>query len=653
MATGDLADSFNFIDGGSENDFIDGGSDADCIRGLNGLDTVRGFDGNDFINGNRGNDCINGNKGDDSLYGGQGNDTAFGGQGNDLIFGNLGDDVLFGDRGTDTLTGGDGNNAFAIGDGTGGSTFQEADVITDFRQGNDAIWLITDLDPESNLDVVLRDSFNNLIFDEIDGSTYITALDTGERLAVLQGFTGGLTINDFEVARVPKEIVPPGTDLDTDGSGSDGDGSTDDGGGGDDSTDDGSGDGGSTDDDGTTDGGTNGGDDDATDDDDGTDDGGNGGGGGDDDGDSTPIVSIEATDDTASEPGNNTGTFTISRTGDTSADLVVAYGITGSATNGTDYEEIEGTVTIPEGESSIEIEVVPIDDDLVEGTEDVMLTLEEDANYDVDGDNDAATVEILDDEEFEVSVTAIDNTAAESGNPPISTGTFRVARTGGTIGDLEVNLQIGGTANNGTDYAAIPTMVTIPDGDAFVDLEVAPIDDAVTSEVAETVNVSVVNGDNYVPMGGTATVTITDNDAPSAANFVFDSPFLVANEVIAGLAGNDSLTGGGGADQLIGNAGADDFIYDALGDLSTNPNSSDVIFGFQDNVDQILISDPAIGTVFGTGVGEINAIDQGGSTLVYVENGGAGVYNSGETVIAIISGFAAADIDFGTDIMIV
>jgi hypothetical protein len=44
-------------------------------------------------------------------------------------------------------------------------------------------------------------------------------------------------------------------------------------------------------------------------------------------------------------------------------------------------------VTIPEGESSVEIEITPIDDDMVEGTEDVtLIDLEDASNYDVASD---------------------------------------------------------------------------------------------------------------------------------------------------------------------------------------------------------------------------------------------------------------------------
>ncbi|MCI0456611.1 MAG: hypothetical protein L0Z62_06480, partial [Gemmataceae bacterium] len=66
-------------------------------------------------------------------------------------------------------------------------------------------------------------------------------------------------------------------------------------------------------------------------------------------------MTIEATDATAAEAGADTGTFTVTRTGGTSGNLVVSLSVTGSATSGTDYTGLSGgptTVTILAGQSS-------------------------------------------------------------------------------------------------------------------------------------------------------------------------------------------------------------------------------------------------------------------------------------------------------------
>ena len=69
-----------------------------------------------------------------------------------------------------------------------------------------------------------------------------------------------------------------------------------------------------------------------------------------------------ATDAAAAEEGLDPGTFTVTRTGSTAADLVVHYTVGGTATNGTDYTLLTGTVTILAGANTATITVTPVDD---------------------------------------------------------------------------------------------------------------------------------------------------------------------------------------------------------------------------------------------------------------------------------------------------
>ena len=87
-----------------------------------------------------------------------------------------------------------------------------------------------------------------------------------------------------------------------------------------------------------------------------------------------PVVSVQAAGN-AAESGSPSGAFMIQRTEDTGQALVVNYCISGTATNGVDYQRLSGTVTIPAGQSSTSIEVAPIDN-LAEGaSKNVTLTL--------------------------------------------------------------------------------------------------------------------------------------------------------------------------------------------------------------------------------------------------------------------------------------
>jgi len=120
-----------------------------------------------------------------------------------------------------------------------------------------------------------------------------------------------------------------------------------------------------------------------------------------------PIVSIVATDPFASEKvstnGTNTARFRIFRTGPTNLDLTVLYSVHGTASNGVDYVEIGNSLTIPAGRHSAAIVIVPMDDNLEEGIETVVLRLEPDptlgpvARYEVGRPAKAAAIIVDDD----------------------------------------------------------------------------------------------------------------------------------------------------------------------------------------------------------------------------------------------------------------
>lgn len=117
-----------------------------------------------------------------------------------------------------------------------------------------------------------------------------------------------------------------------------------------------------------------------------------------------PRVTVVASDNLASEPGPNTGTFTISRTGGTGRPLTVLFSISGSATPDTDYSALRGPVTIAAGRSSTNIVVQALDDSTQEGNETVVLSITTSSDY-VVGSPGSATVSIIDDDNLPPSVT--------------------------------------------------------------------------------------------------------------------------------------------------------------------------------------------------------------------------------------------------------
>jgi hypothetical protein len=94
-----------------------------------------------------------------------------------------------------------------------------------------------------------------------------------------------------------------------------------------------------------------------------------------------PIVTVFARDAWAIEPASNTNintaTFRIRRFGPTNLPLVVAYSLSGTADNGTDYERVDSPATIPAGSRSALIVVRPRPDEQREGLETVILRLQQ------------------------------------------------------------------------------------------------------------------------------------------------------------------------------------------------------------------------------------------------------------------------------------
>ena len=121
-----------------------------------------------------------------------------------------------------------------------------------------------------------------------------------------------------------------------------------------------------------------------------------------------PSVTVAPLPAGPAEAGPTAGGFTVTRTGSTAASLAVSYAVSGSATGGTDYAALTGTVTIPAGAASAAVVVTPVDDALVDPNETVVLTLSGRPDYSV-GAAGSATVTIADNDAGGLTGTYFDN----------------------------------------------------------------------------------------------------------------------------------------------------------------------------------------------------------------------------------------------------
>jgi Calx-beta domain/RTX calcium-binding nonapeptide repeat (4 copies) len=215
------------------------------------------------------------------------------------------------------------------------------------------------------------------------------------------------------------------------------------------------------------------------------------------------IVSVLATDNTASETATDVGTFTLTRTGILTSALTVNYTIAGTATNGTDYTSIPLTATFAAGSATATLTVTPTNDTIFEGTipENAVLTLATGSGYSIDTTKQTATV-LIADNDLSPSISINDITFAE-GNTGTTTATFTVSLSNASSAPVTVNyITANGTATAGTDYTAVAsTLLTFAAGEITKTITVAVTGDT----IAEA------NENFFINLTGAVGATISDN----------------------------------------------------------------------------------------------------------------------------------------------
>jgi hypothetical protein len=228
--------------------------------------------------------------------------------------------------------------------------------------------------------------------------------------------------------------------------------------------------------------------------------------------DTTPVVTVVANDNSASE-GGGTGQFTFSRTGSTSGALTVNFTVSGTATSGVDFTGIGTSVVIGDGNADATVTVTALADVFTDAAETVIVTLAA-GSYAI-GSPSEATVTITD--TTPVVTIALTSNGVEDGLPCI----FDVTRTGSTAAPLDVYFTVTGTASPGDYEDATTSPVTIPIGETSIGINFYPIADAVMDD-GETIIVTIdANAGYRVGSPSSDTATITDATTPltiAAAN---------------------------------------------------------------------------------------------------------------------------------------
>jgi hypothetical protein len=229
----------------------------------------------------------------------------------------------------------------------------------------------------------------------------------------------------------------------------------------------------------------------------------------------TSIVSVSATAPDASEAGPTPGTFTITRS-TAGAPLTVNYTLTGTAVNGADYTNALGaavstSVTFAAADTTTNISIIPVDDNLAEFTETAILSLTAGSGYAVGSPN-SATVSIADNETPTIDLSLVYGSMYERLTNDYAS--FKLTRRGDlNAASFNVNIGYSGNAVGGVDYQTVST-VTIDPGFVSTNFHVHPIDNSALN-VPRTVTVTNASGGGYnIGTNNPMSASIVDDETP-------------------------------------------------------------------------------------------------------------------------------------------
>ncbi|MEQ1787812.1 MAG: Calx-beta domain-containing protein, partial [Acidimicrobiales bacterium] len=224
--------------------------------------------------------------------------------------------------------------------------------------------------------------------------------------------------------------------------------------------------------------------------------------------DEVPVLTIEADADVIDE--GSQATFTIEADVERNEDYDIPVSVSGSASAGGDYTEVEDTVTMTAGSTSVDVTVATRQDDRVERDETVTVSIGR-SNEFVRGSAISATTRIESDDLPELTLLG-GGTVAEGG-----TARFWIVADQPLAEPTSVNYQISGSAQAGDDFDALTGTVVMPAGATQVSVPIRTVDDdivfipsdlVVADWPAQVGTVSVDDGEFVLQ--GSAVLTLTE-----------------------------------------------------------------------------------------------------------------------------------------------
>ena len=205
-----------------------------------------------------------------------------------------------------------------------------------------------------------------------------------------------------------------------------------------------------------------------------------------------PTVSFASASGSADE-GSGTRNVTVNLTPAPASDIALSYTVDGTATSGSDYTALSGTLSVPKGATTATIPVKIIDDSSKEGSETVVLKLSGSADYQV-GSPSTHVLTILDNDDtvptvsFAYPITDVQEQSA--------THNVEVKLDPAPTTDITLNYSVADTATPGLDYEALPGTVAVPKGAKSAIIPIKVFNDNL-EENTERIFLELVGGTGY------------------------------------------------------------------------------------------------------------------------------------------------------------
>jgi hypothetical protein len=228
------------------------------------------------------------------------------------------------------------------------------------------------------------------------------------------------------------------------------------------------------------------------------------------DNDSEPELTVGDFTLTEGDGGTTNASFTVTLSAPSSKEISIDYATAdGSATAGTDYTAVSGTLNFAPGETSKTIEVTVLSDVIEELDEAFSVQISNPHNATIARTTGTAT--IIDDDE-PPSATIDDITAAES-NEGTTEAVFTVTLSAPSNKEISIDYATAnGTATAGTDYTAVSGKLTFAPGETSKTISVVVLGDNL-DEVDEAFTLNFSNAANVVLSQTRVTGTIVDDNA--------------------------------------------------------------------------------------------------------------------------------------------